>query len=37
MAQKRVLLINPKTVSGARYVPAVQIEIDTEELEPSQL
>jgi aryl-alcohol dehydrogenase-like predicted oxidoreductase len=26
-------LINPKTVSGARYAPAVQAEIDTEELD----
>jgi aryl-alcohol dehydrogenase-like predicted oxidoreductase len=25
-------LINPRTVSGARYAPAVQVEIDTEEL-----
>jgi hypothetical protein len=25
-------LINPRTVSGARYAPAVQAEIDTEEL-----
>jgi len=25
-------LINPTTVSGARYAPAVQAEIDTEEL-----
>jgi aryl-alcohol dehydrogenase-like predicted oxidoreductase len=25
-------LINPATVSGTRYAPAVQIEIDTEEL-----
>ena len=27
-------LINPRTVSGARYAPAVQAEIDTEELTP---
>jgi len=27
-------LINPSTVSGARYNPTVQQEIDTEELEP---
>ena len=26
-------LINPRTVSGARYAPVVQVEIDTEELE----
>ena len=26
-------LINPRTVSGARYAPAVQAEIDTEEME----
>jgi hypothetical protein len=25
-------LINPRTVSGARYAPGVQAEIDTEEL-----
>jgi hypothetical protein len=30
-------LINPATVSGPRYAPAVQVEIDTEEMEvPSQ-
>jgi hypothetical protein len=26
-------MINPRTVSGARYAPAVQAEIDTEELD----
>jgi aryl-alcohol dehydrogenase-like predicted oxidoreductase len=32
--QERVnALINPSTVSGARYAPAVQAEIDTEEIE----
>lgn len=33
MLNKLNTLINPSTVSGARYAPAVQIEIDTEEIE----
>lgn len=32
MLDKLNTLINPSTVSGARYAPAVQIEIDTEEV-----
>jgi aryl-alcohol dehydrogenase-like predicted oxidoreductase len=28
-------LINPRTVSGARYAPSVQVEIDTEEVDAS--
>ena len=32
MQERLNALINPTTVSGARYAPAVQIEIDTEEL-----
>jgi hypothetical protein len=32
MQNRMNALINPKTVSGARYAPAVQAEIDTEEL-----
>jgi len=33
MQNRLSALINPKTVSGARYAPAVQAEIDTEELD----
>jgi aryl-alcohol dehydrogenase-like predicted oxidoreductase len=32
MLRRLDALINPRTVSGARYAPAVQAEIDTEEI-----
>ena len=32
MQRRLDALINPRTVSGARYAPAVQAEIDTEEM-----